>query len=274
MKKIILLITLTLFSLCNVVNADNTDIKTNQKMKLILVWKSKFWYDQYLKVTPVISKIDHIVFFDKKIEKSSEDSWYYSSFTNLDIFFEGGEKLTFWYQNDNFDSIANKKISKILLDWVETNTWLLLKEWTIQKAYDSIPNEKTYLELTKEYNTEKSKETNVDWKKLDGVSADIVKKVKWYDNYKDYLTYDKYFKKVLAKAQKTDKTFGEFYNEWIKFRYKIDEALATWKITNEYKLRKLYTIQTNIDEMINGLCDKIWWCGIGQDDAKKLKDIK
>ncbi len=274
MKKIILLITLTLFSLFNLVCAENTNTNTNQKMKLILVWKSKFWYDQYLKVTPVVSKIDHIVFFDKKIEKSSEDSWYYSSFTNLDIFFEDGEKLSFWYQNDNFDSVANKKISKILLDWVETNTWLLIKEWTIQKAYDSTPEEKTYLELTKEYNTEKSNESNVDWKKLDSISAEIVSKVKWYDNYKDYLTYNKYFKKVLTKAQKTDKTFGEFYNEWIKFRYKIDEVLASWKVTSEYKLRKLYTIQTTINEMIDGLCGKIGWCGIGQDDAKKLKDIK
>ena len=105
-------------------------------------------------------------------------------------------------------------------------------------------------------------------------ASEIVKKVKWYDNYRDYLVYDKYFKKVLAKAQKTDKTFGDFYNEWIKFRYKIDEALATWKITSEYKLRKLYTIQTNINEMIDNLCGKIEWCGLWQDDAKKLKDIK
>lgn len=274
MKKIILLITLMLFTLFNIVNAESTETKTNQKTKMMYVGKSKFWYDQYLKVTPVLADFTHIAFFDKRIENTGWESWYFFSFTKLEIFFEDWEKLVFWYQKDKFDSIVNKKISKILLDWVETNTWILIEKWTIKDAYDSIPVEKTYLELTKEYNTEKSKETDVDWKKLDEISAEVVKKIKWYDNYRDYLVYDKYFKKVLTKAQKNDKTFWEFYNEWIKFRYKIDDVLASGKITTEYKLRKLYTIQTNINEMIDGLCSKIGWCGLWQDDAKKLKDIK
>ncbi len=275
MKKILLPITIMLFSLFSLVNADNTntDTKINQKMKMILIWQSK-WYDQYLKVSPSLKEINNIAFFDKSIEKLWKESWYFSSFSPLDIFFEDGTKLNLGYQWDNFESILNKKISKIILDETEVKTGLLLEKWTIQEAYNSIPEEKSYLELNQKYNTEKSKTTDVDWKKLDWISAEIVKKVKWYDNYREYLLYDKYFKKVLVKSQKTDKTFWEFYSEWIKFRYKIDEVLASGKITNENKLRKLYTVQTTINEMINGLCDKIWGCGLWQDDAKKLKDIK
>lgn len=273
MKKIILLITFMLFSIFNLVSADNTEPKTNQTMKMILIWKSK-WYEQYLKISPSVKEINHIAFFDKSIEKLGQESWYFSSFSSLDMIFNDWTKLSLGYQWDNFDSIINKKISKIILNKVEIGTGLLIEKWTMKNTYDSIPEDKTFLELTQEYNAEKSKKTDIDWKKLDGISAKIVKKVKWYDNYRDYLVYDKYFKKVLTKAQKTDTTFWEFYNEWIKFRYKIDDTLASWKVTSEYKLRKLYTIQTNINEMIDGLCWKIGWCGLWQDDAKKMKDIK
>ena len=139
---------------------------------------------------------------------------------------------------------------------------------------NTFASEKTYFELTTEYNTENSKSTGVDYKKLDAISEEIIKKVKSEENKKNYEKYSKVFTLVLNKAKKDNQTFWEFYNFWMKFRYKIDDYIATGKVKNEKKLELLYTVQTTLNETINWLCDKIWWCGLGQDDAIKLKNIK
>jgi hypothetical protein len=62
---------------------------------------------------------------------------------------------------------------------------------------------------------------------------------------------------VLSKAKKDNQNFGEFYNYWVKFRYQIDDYLSAGKVQSESKLETLYTIQTIINDTVNGLCDKI-----------------
>lgn len=139
---------------------------------------------------------------------------------------------------------------------------------------NTFADSKTYLELNTEYNTENSKKTDLDYKKLDEVTAEIIAKVKWEENSKNYSKYTKVFKLILTKAKKDNQNFGDFYNYWIKFRYKIDDYLATSKVTDETKLETFYTIQTVINDTVNWLCDKIWGCWIGQDNSKLLKDIQ
>lgn len=151
---------------------------------------------------------------------------------------------------------------------------ILILSFLLMINFTTFADSKTYLELNTEYNLENSKETDVDYKKLDSITEEITNKVKSEENLKNYNKYTKVFKLVLNKAKKDNQNFWEFYNYWIKFRYQIDDYLSTWKTQDESKLEQLYTIQTVVNETVNWLCDKIWGCWIWQDNSKLLKEIQ